>query len=106
MSALFAMTLPALVVVLVVVAAVDALRARRRRRRGDPAARPAVAAAGFDSLGTTLAPGTRHKLEHDEFMELDRDEEGDAAPPRSEVDLDANVARIVVRPASAPREPR
>jgi hypothetical protein len=47
-------------------------------------------------LGLALAPSTRHKLEHDEFLELSRDEEGDAAPPRSHVDLDTGFARIVV----------
>ena len=48
-----------------------------------------------------LAPSTKHKTEHDEYLELKRDEEGDAAPPRSHVDLDSGVARIVV-PGTAP----
>ncbi len=34
----------------------------------------------------------------DAFLELSRDEDGDAAPPRSRVDLDSGVARIVVPP--------
>jgi hypothetical protein len=47
-------------------------------------------------MGLALAPSTKHKKEHDEYLELSRDEEGDAAPPRSRVDLDSGVARIVL----------
>ena len=101
MSYLAAMTLPALVVLLVVAAAIEALVVRRRRKPGEPAPRHHVAHAGFDTLGLALAPSTKHKLEHDEYMELKRDEEGDSAPPRSLVDLDAGVARLVV-PAAPP----
>lgn len=97
MSMLAAMTLPGLVVLLVVAAAVEAAVSRRRRRRGAATHQASsVAAIGFDALGLVLAPGTRHKREHDEFVELDREDPGDAAPPRSRVDLDAGVARIVV----------
>ena len=99
MSLLAAMTLPALVVLLVVAAAVEAFVVRRRRRRGDTAVKHHIASAGFDALGMALAPSTRHKKEHDEFMELNREEEGDSAPPRSTVDLDSGVARIVVQAA-------
>ena len=98
MGSLWAMTFPALVVLLIVAAAIDVVVTRRRRRRGETAARPKVAAAGFDVLGLALAPSTRHKKEHDEFLEVKREEDGDAAPPRSTVDLDAGVARIVVPP--------
>jgi hypothetical protein len=92
------MSLPALVVLLVIVAVVDVVATRRRRKRGDDTARPKAAAAGFDVLGLALAPSTRHKKEHDEFQEIKRDEDGDAAPPRSSVDLDSGIARIVVPP--------
>jgi len=98
MGTLFAMTFPALVVILVVAAVVDVVVTRRRNRARAQKERPKVAAAGFDVLGLALAPSTRHKKEHDEFMEIKRDEDGDAAPPRSTVDLDAGVARIVVPP--------
>lgn len=97
-----AMTLPALVVLLVVAGVIDVLVVRRRRKRGQPGARAQVAEIGFDALGLALAPSRKHKQEHDEFMTLKRDEEGDGAPPRSTVDLDAGVARIVVPP---PRQP-
>ena len=102
MSALVAMTLPALVVLLVVAGAIEAVVVRRRRKRGDTTARNHVATAGFDALGLALAPSTKHKKEHDEYLELARDEEGDAAPPRSRVDLDAGIARIVVPSAEKP----
>jgi hypothetical protein len=49
-------------------------------------------------LGVLFDPGHRHKLEHDAFVEVDRDDDGDNAPPRSRVDLDARVARIVLPP--------
>lgn len=104
MSFLAAMTLPGLVVLLVVAAAIETVLVRRRRRRGESPAQGHVAAAGIDVLGLALAPSTRHKLEHDEYMELRRDEEGDAAPPRSHVDLDAGVARLVL-PSSTQHSP-
>ena len=97
MDALWAMSLPGLVVILVVAGVADVVLTRRRRRRGQTAARAQVAEIGFDALGLALAPSRRHKLEHDEFMQLKREEEGDGAPPRSSVDLDAGRARIVVR---------
>ena len=106
MSYLAAMTLPALVVLLVVAAAIEAVVVRRRRKRGAPTPRHHVAQAGFDTLGLALAPSTKHKLEHDEYMELKRDEEGDSAPPRSHVDLDAGVARLVVPSATGPAAER
>jgi hypothetical protein len=106
MSYLLAMTLPALVVLLVAAGAIEAVLVRRRRRRGDPTPRHHVAQAGFDTLGLALAPSTKHKREHDEYMELKRDEEGDSAPPRSHVDLDAGVARLVVPTAARPAAER
>ena len=100
MGNLWAMTFPALVVLLFVVAMVDVAATRRRNKGTGTTGRPKVAAAGFDVLGLALAPSTRHKREHDEFMEIKREEDGDAAPPRSSVDLVTGVARIVVPPGS------
>lgn len=102
MSTLFAMTLPALVVVLVVAGLVDVVLTRRHRRRGARTAKPHVATAAVDVLGLAFAPGSRHKLEHDQFMELDREQPGEGAPPRSRVDLDAGTARIVVARRAEP----
>jgi hypothetical protein len=96
MDALWAMSLPGLVLILVVAGIADVAVARRRRRRGESAARAQVAGIGFDALGLALAPSRRHKIEHDEFMALRREEEGDAAPARSTVDLDHRTARIVL----------
>jgi hypothetical protein len=107
MSYLAAMTLPALVVLLVIAGAVEVFVVRRRRAKGDTTARHHIASVGFDAMGLALAPSTKHKKEHDEYLELSRDEEGDAAPPRSRVDLDSGVARIVlpsVSPAPAARD--
>jgi hypothetical protein len=95
MNVLFAMTLPALVILLVIVGTIEVVLSSRRRRQG-ARSRSVVGTAAVDVLGLAFAPGTRHKKEHDEFMELKRDEEGDAAPPRSTVDLDSGVARLVV----------
>jgi hypothetical protein len=104
MSTLFAMTLPGLVVILIVAGVVDVLLSRRRRRRGERG-KPAVATAAVDVLGVAFNPGARHKLEHDQFLELDRQQEGEGAPPRSRVDLDAGTARIVI-PAAHDDRPR
>ena len=95
MSYLFAMTLPALVILLVVGATIEVVLSSRRRREG-AASKSVIGTAAVDMLGMAFAPSTRHKKEHDEFLEVKRDEEGDAAPPRSRVDLDAGVARLVV----------
>jgi len=96
MSYLAAMTLPALVVILVVAGAIEALLVRRRRRRGDTEARQHVASIGFDALGLALAPTTKNRIEHDEYLQLKREEDAEGAPPRSHVDLDSGTARIVV----------
>lgn len=96
MGPVFAMSLPALVLLLAVVGAVELALGRRSRLRSRPARKAPVAAIGFDALGIALAPSRRHKLEHDAFQDVRRDDEGDGAPPRSRVDLDARRARIVV----------
>jgi hypothetical protein len=95
-SYLFAMTLPALVVLLVIAGVVEVTIHRRRRRRDGVRRRPVVASTAVDTLGLTFAPSTRHKLEHDEYLELNREQPGDAAPPRSRVDLDSGTARLVL----------
>ncbi|HET7902617.1 MAG TPA: DUF6191 domain-containing protein [Candidatus Nanopelagicales bacterium] len=91
------MTLPGLVILLVIAGVLEVAMSRRRRRSGERP-RTVVGSAAVDVLGMAFAPSTRHKKEHDEFMELKRDEEGDAAPPRSTVDLDTGVAHLVLPP--------
>lgn len=101
MQYLAALTLPALAVLLVVASAVETFAVRRRRRRGETAARSYVAGAGFDVLGTALAPSTGYRLEHDESERLRRDDDAAGAPPRSRVDLETRVARLVLPPTPA-----
>lgn len=96
MGTLFAMTLPGLIVLLCILGVLDILRTRRARRAGDDHAKAQMGGAAVDVLGTVFQPNLRHKREHDEFMEIKTDEDGDAAPPRSRVDLEAGVAHIVV----------
>ena len=101
MSPFFAMSLPALVILLIVAGTIEVALNRRHQRKGD---RPktAVGSAAVDVLGLAFAPSTRHKKEHDEFLEVKRDEDGDAAPPRSTVDLDAGVAHLVLPKPTQP----
>ena len=100
-----ALTLPALVVLLTVAGAVEALIVRRHRRRADGPRPHPVAQVGFDGLGMALAPSTRHKREHDDVQRLIRDQEGEGAPPRSSVDLDAGAAHLVLPHHIAPTVP-
>ena len=72
---------------------------RQMRHTGPSAASGPL--GGF-MLGLAFAPSTRHKKEHDEFLEVKRDEDGDAAPPRSTVDLDAGVAHLVLPKPTQP----
>lgn len=101
MSPFFAMTLPALVILLIVAGTIEVALNRRHQRKGDRP-RTAVGSAAVDVLGLAFAPSTRHKKEHDEFLEVKRDEDGDAAPPRSTVDLDAGVAHLVLPKPTQP----
>ncbi|WP_434451579.1 DUF6191 domain-containing protein [Lentzea sp. E54] len=86
---LFAMSLPALVVVLFALAVVE--RFVRRKKRGTP-----LAAAGIGELGATFEAGKRDELEYRKEERQLRDEEGDGAPPRSLVDLDGGTAVLQV----------
>ncbi|KOV78689.1 hypothetical protein ADL03_39250 [Nocardia sp. NRRL S-836] len=85
MGFLFAMSLPALVVGLFVLAVAE--KVTRRRSGGTP-----VSAAGFGELGATFEVGIRDELEYRKEERQLRDEEGDAAPPRSRIDLDGGTA--------------
>jgi len=81
---LFAMSLPALVAALFVLAVVERFV---RRRGGTP-----MATAGIGELGATFEAGKREELEFRKEERQLRDEEGDAAPPRSRIDLDSGRA--------------
>jgi hypothetical protein len=95
MSILFALTLPGLVVALTVAGVIEMLVAPRRKNEPTKVSRP-VASAGFDVLGLTLAPQTKHRIEFDKSSRMLREDEADGAPPRSKVDLDAGIATIVI----------
>jgi len=77
---LFAMSLPALVVGLFVLAVVE--RVMRRRTGGTP-----MSTASFGELGATFEMGKRDEIEYRKEERQLRDDYGDAAPPRSRVDL-------------------
>lgn len=82
---LFAMSLPALVAALFVLAMVE--RFARRKGGGTP-----MATAGIGELGATFEAGKREEIEFRKEERQLRDDEGDAAPPRSLVDLDGGRA--------------
>jgi hypothetical protein len=91
-------SIPGLVILLVVVAGIDRMgRSANRRfrlpwRRGEEG-RP-LAASGLDELNAFFTATKRHELDQRRISLVLRDEEGDGAPPRSEVDLDAGTAII------------
>lgn len=92
------MTLPGLVIVLTVVAFIDQLMLRAGRagilpwRRGGRQGQ--ISATGFEQLHASFSPGKQEELEQRKTTLILRDEEGDAAPPRSAVDLDRGTAVI------------
>ena len=94
-----ALTLPGLVLLLLAVAAVDQVMLRLHGRgivrwRSDSQ----VSSTGFDLLHAALSPGKADELAQRRHQELVRDEETEAAPPRSTVDLDGGVARLRLPP--------
>ena len=95
MNVLFALTLPGLVVILTVAGVFELVVARTIRVKTNAAKYP-VASAGFDVLGLSLAPETRHRHEFDNSSRMLREDEGEGAPPRSKIDLDAGTASIVL----------
>ena len=97
MGLVFAMTLPGLVLALLAVAGLDQLLLRVRGRGIVPWRRDAqVSSTGFDLLHAALSPGKADELAQRQTEELVRADEAESAPPRSRVDLDAGVARLVV----------
>lgn len=83
------MSLPALVAALFLLAVVERFA---RRKKGTP-----IAAAGIGELGATFEVGQRAELEYRKEERQLRDEEGDAAPLRSRVDLDSGTAVLKLR---------
>lgn len=99
------MTLPGLVIVLTVLAFADQLMLRAGRAgmlpwRGE-GRRGQVSSTGFEQLHAAFSPGKQHELEQRKTTLMLRDEDGDGAPPRSQVDLDGGTA--VIRLAGRPK---
>ena len=89
---MLAMTLPGLVILLVIAALVERLaRGLGSGRRDHP-----TASAAFDVLGAAFDPGTRHRIEEEHRLELERDDVVDGAPPRSRIDLSAGTAHLML----------
>jgi hypothetical protein len=95
---LVAMTIPGLAVGLIALAAADRLALWFGRRSWLPwqrtGQRRAVSSTAFDEMHATLYAGKRIQLEQRRTEQLLRDDAGDAAPPRSEIDLDRRTALV------------
>jgi len=95
MGALFALTLPGLVVLLVVLAAFEHAWSRLgRRSRLHGTERHALSAGGMDVFSAALFPGKAVDLEEQRVRELRRDDVQDGAPPYTRIDLDGGVAYL------------
>src|SRR4029079_13437282 len=95
MGLLVALTLPGLVLALLGVAAVDQVLLRLRGHGLVPWRRDTqVSSTGFDLLHAALSPGKADELAQRHTEELVRDDEDEAGPPRSRVDLEAGVAHL------------
>ena len=99
MALLVAMTIPGLAVGLIALAAADRLALWFGRRSWLPWQRSGrhrreVSSTAFDEMHATLYAGKRVQLEQRRTEQLLRDDAGDAAPPRSEIDLDRRTAVI------------
>ena len=95
MGALFALTLPGLVVLLVVLASVEHAWSRLgRRSRLHGRHRHALSAGGMDVFSAALFPGKAVDLEQQRVRELRRDDVEDGAPPYARIDLASGVAYL------------
>jgi hypothetical protein len=95
MAAVFALTLPGLVVLLVVLAAFEHAWSRLgRRSRLHRRERHALSAGGLDVFSAALAPGRAVDLEEQRVREVRRDDVEDGAPPYGRIDLDSGVAYL------------
>ncbi|MHA6761573.1 DUF6191 domain-containing protein [Streptacidiphilus sp. PAMC 29251] len=99
MPALFAMTIPGLVCLLALVALVDQLALRAGRAKWVPwrgsGREGQISATGFEQLHAVFAAGKQQQLDERKSSLMLRDDEGDGAPPRTEVDLEGG--RVVLR---------
>lgn len=98
LALIFVISIPGLVLLLVVFASIDRLGVAAGRRlrlpwRKAEEGRP-LAAPGIDELNAFFYATKRYELDERRSSLVLRDEEGDGAPPRSAVDLDAGTAVI------------
>jgi hypothetical protein len=94
-GALFALTLPGLVVLLVVLASLEHAWSRYgRRSRLHGRERHALSAGGLDVFSAALVPGKAVDLEQQRVREVRRDDVEDGAPPYGRIDLAAGVAYL------------
>ena len=89
MGLLFAMTLPALVLLLTVLGILEMISAKRRGGGGS-----AMSSTGFDVLQEALYPSKKHEVEQRDHEALMAEEDAEGAPPRSRIDLDKGTATI------------
>lgn len=102
-------SIPGLVLLLVALASIDRMgRAAHRRLRlpwRSPESGQPLAAPGIDEMQAIFYATKRHELDERRTSLMLRDEEGDGAPPRSEVDLDSGKA-VIRNSRQGPAEPR
>jgi hypothetical protein len=98
MTLLWVMSIPGLVCLLTLLAFLDQLALWARRARWIPwrgtGREGQISATGFEQLHATFSDGKRHELRERQTTLILRDEQGEGAPPRSRVDLDAALAVI------------
>ncbi|REF00130.1 DUF6191 domain-containing protein [Thermomonospora umbrina] len=99
----FITSLPGLVLLLFGLAAVDRMGQMGNRHLRLPWRRSedgrSIAAPGLEEFDALYNSAKRHELRERRTSLMLRDEEGDAAPPRDRVDLDAGIA-VIRRPDS------
>lgn len=102
MGPVFFLTIPGLALALIALAGVEVVVGRvtgsrvlpwSRGRSGTP-----VSAVGFEQV-TAVFQGSKHyEFEQRRTTLMHREDLGDGAPPRDEIDLAAGSARLVLRP--------
>jgi hypothetical protein len=94
-GALFALTLPGLVVLLVVLASLEHAWSRLgRRSRLHGRERHALSAGGLDVFSAALVPGRAVDLEQQRVRDVRRDDVEDGASPYGRIDLASGVAYL------------
>ncbi|WP_344315503.1 DUF6191 domain-containing protein [Fodinicola feengrottensis] len=100
-----ALVIPALVLLLLVAAAFEKLVVKRLgwlpwRKRRDPEMFGAmsITGAGLDEFELAFRGTKPYRRDFKQSSLMQREEESDGAPPRTRIDLDNNVANLVLRP--------